>query len=222
MTTIALADVPTADILAVFIGEPSAGQRHVGLAYRARANAELRYLHLGWHKDLRDEATVGTKYRAVRVLAYPAIAHSAVVAQCKRAAKADTSPQHISYGLGFPRATIRVDSTTNTMVIANASGLTCATFVLALFSLASLPLVNLGTWQDREGDAEWKANVIEHLKAVPGATEERIAQLESERDVVRIRPEDVAGAAASEGAPVSFTVATTVGQEILVRLRGER
>lgn len=217
MPTLGLAQVPTGDILLLFIGEPSQGQRHVGVAYRGAANGPLRYLHLAGHRDLRDDADPGARYRAVRLTSVAAIAHNAVVAQCKRAAQADLDPQHISYGLGFPRATIRVDPSTNTMLVANASGLTCATFVCALFGLASVPLVDITTWQDRQGDADWKAGVISYFSR--SADTPRRQALESERDLVRVRPEDVAGAAAAAKAPASFDEATAKGDAILDDLR---
>lgn len=217
MPTLAIAQVPAEDILVLFLGEPSPGQRHVGLGYRASANASLSFLHLAGHKDLRDDSRIEAKYRAVRVTSVATVAHAAVVAQCKRAARADLRPQHLTYGLGFPRATIRVEPTRNTMVVENASGLTCATFVLALFQLTSAPLVDATTWEDRSGDAEWRAAVISYFSRSADAT--RREALESERDVVRIRPEDVAGAAIAKKAPASFEEATEKGDAILEDLR---
>ena len=218
MHTVALDEIPSKEVLAFFIGEPSRGQRHIGLAYRPRQGSPLRFLHLAWHKDLRDDEVVDPKYRGVLLRAVPAVAHVAVVAQCRRAARADLDPQHIQYGLGYLQATIRRDLGTDVMVIENASGLTCATYVLALFDLASLELLDVGTWEDREGDAEWKANVVEHLSAQPAADSKRIAQLQNDKALVRIRPEDVAAAATASRAPVGFADATPAGEAILCEL----
>lgn len=218
MHTVAIDTIPVAEVLALFIGEPSVGQRHIGLAYRPRRAAPLRFLHLAWHKNLRDDATLGSRYRGVMVAAVPRALHETIVAHCKRSAKADLDPQHLEYGLGYPRATIRRDGSTDVMIVENASGLTCATFVLAIFKLAGRELVDTVSWKDRDGDVEWKANVVAFLtESLPEASE-RVVKLRADKDLVRVRPEDVAGAATASAHPVGFDVATAAGDSILSEL----
>lgn len=92
-------------------------------------------------------------------------------------------------------------------------GLTCATFVLAVFQAQGLNIARLEEWQARSSDSAWKAKVIAALK--PRAPEQARYLEEHELECVRYRPEEVAGAAASEGYPVGFDEAQSLGRRIL-------
>ena len=43
-------------IILVLVGEPEAGQRHIGIGYRTVETNEVRFLHLAWHCRLKNDA----------------------------------------------------------------------------------------------------------------------------------------------------------------------
>jgi hypothetical protein len=97
-------------------------------------------------------------------------------------------------------------------------GLTCATFVLAVFHQAGLPLVRYDSWPvNRPGDAEWQESIVNLLERT-GAAPEHIAKVKTEIGAVRYRPEEVAGAATSVSIPAEFPSASERAQEILLKL----
>jgi hypothetical protein len=99
--------------------------------------------------------------------------------------------------------------------------LTCATFVLAVFHRAGLPLLRYETWPNgRAGDSEWPTRIVAALAATPGTTTAHTDAVA--RDVgstVRFRPEEIAGAATVATMPVDFAVAEAYAAQLLLRLR---
>lgn len=97
-------------------------------------------------------------------------------------------------------------------------GLTCATFILSIYSLFAIELLDRSTWQPRETDSEFKMWVIETLKNhsshKPGIAE-HIKAIEEAPLEVRFRPEEVAAGAGSSSWPLSFDVAVEQGARIL-------
>ena len=217
MLTCLLVDIPSDHLAALGIGEPRAGQRHIGILYRARAGNPPRFLHLAWHLNLRDNDNLPTKYRCALLRDVPTLLHPTIVAQCKRSAEVDTL-QGLPYGFGYKPTTVHRKSDGGALVIEGASGLTCATFVLAILQVANVQLVDLSTWMDREGDDSWKEAIIAQLAAA-GASEEHMAAVRDNKHEVRVRPEDVAGAATEVLRPVSFEPAVQKGLQILRELR---
>ena len=93
-------------------------------------------------------------------------------------------------------------------------GLTCSSFVLAVFHAAGLPLVNYGTWPPPgEADIAWQRHVVEKLRE-HRAPEEHVRAVETEVGSVRYRPEQVGGAAACDSVPASFEGADLLGRLI--------
>jgi hypothetical protein len=75
-------------------------------------------------------------------------------------------------------------------------GLTCATFVAAVFDDVGLPFIDAATWEPRQDDAAWYESIVSYLKS-KGASEEHCAvQLERVRSgqAIRVRPTDVGAA----------------------------
>ena len=217
MLTCNVSQVPPEHLAVVVIGEPRDGQRHLGIAYRPAARAEPRFLHLAWHHTLKDDGAVGAKYRCVVLSGVPLALQPTIVAQCKRSAAADQTIG-FPYGFGYEEATVTRDAATDRMLIEGASGLTCATFVLAILGLANVQLVDLSTWEGRDEDGDWKAWVVEQLEQ-SAASAAHVARVRADSDRTRVRPEDVAGAATEEEIPVSFQRASARGREVLTELR---
>lgn len=104
-------------------------------------------------------------------------------------------------------------------------GLTCATFVLAVFESFGIQLVERNTWQSRTQDEFWMAEIIKLLedwgttKNLPDLTD-HIEAIRSSPPVHRFRPEEVAASVATDAPPLDFETAMAMGIEILTAIAG--
>jgi len=202
---------------AIAIREIDPQQRHIGLLYSDSALNRVSFLHLAWHFDLRCEAARPEYFWVDPAIPTPRLAQLAAI--CRLVWRANGKGR-IPYGFGPPADCL--DATTGAYLFGPAgSGLTCATFVLAAFHRAGLPLLRYETWPiGRAGDSEWQTRIVEALAATPGTTTEHVEAVR--RDVgstVRFRPEEVTVAATVVTMPVDFTVADAHAAQLLLRLR---
>lgn len=210
MPLVAPSNVPDSAIAAVAIKRVAGEQYHVGLVYRPDAGAPLRLLHLGGHHRLKDEV-LRNSYSCVLLAGLPRTLAPTVVMNCKLAAEAPEN-RHLPYGFGYQVDSVRQDPATGVITLHGPSGLTCATFVLAILDVAGFILLDLGTWQERPGDHEWKDFVIAELERT-WASAEHVESVRGDRSHTRVRPDDVAGGA-DVGANVDFDSATRAGAAI--------
>jgi hypothetical protein len=212
--------VSSAQFVAVLIGEPSPGQRHIGVWYRADVdgigNGESNTIHLAWHCQLErvnqppDCFTLWVKPSyPVRRLRQAATYFRLVAATNDRGA--------IPYAFSSPIDSM--DPETGALLLGPTRfGLTCASFVLALFHGARLPLIDYSTWiSDRPGDRKWQEDIVENLVNRADAT--HIHHVRSEIGAVRFRPEEVAAGASLAPPPADFERASVLGQQIVVLLQ---
>lgn len=217
MPLVAPSNVPDSAIAAVAIKRIQQSPReqyHVGLLYRPDAGAPPRMLHLGWHHQLND-AVVGDSYACVLLTGLPKLLAPFVVTTCKLAAAAPEN-QKMPYGFGYQVNSVRQDPTTGVITLHGPSGLTCATFVLAMLDVAGFVLLDLATWEAREGDERWKDAVLDLLEQ-HGASPEHVESVRADRSHTRVRPDDVAGGA-DIGANIDFVTATRAGAVIRAAL----
>jgi hypothetical protein len=102
-------------------------------------------------------------------------------------------------------------------------GLTCATFILAVFDLAGVQLVRGQSWPEREEDREWQRRMITQLALRQTASPTPPSHVkEMRRDVgeKRFRPLEVAGAAAANTYPVEFPAANAAAIPLRTVLDG--
>jgi hypothetical protein len=203
-------------LVALAIGATGEDQRHIGVLYRSASTDPPRFLHLAWHLNLSDDESVPEGFRGVLLSDVPVALQRTIVAECKRSAAADTLAG-LPYGFGY-QPTLVERAGDDRMVLRGPSGLTCATFVLAIFDLASVSLADLDSWQDRCGDQEWKDHIIATLAKTRWATEQHIEAVRRDKDRVRIRPEDAAGCASATPLPAGFAHAVAEGTAILEEL----
>jgi hypothetical protein len=190
-------------------------QRHVGILHKEEFSGQILFLHLAWHLILKNEQP--EPYYAWVDPPIPSLRARQVAARCREVFRAH--PRGIPYAFSSPNDCF--DEETSTYLFGpTRHGLTCATFVLAVFRLAGIDIILPETWpSSRPGDDQWKEKIIAGLRAgSPPATEEHIANVEAESGLTRFRPEDVAGAAAANSIPVSFEQANPFGEEILQKL----
>jgi hypothetical protein len=213
--TVDIASIPPQTRVALAIGVSGRNQRHVGILYRPRLSARPRFLHLAGHLTLNDDGLVPEGFRGVLVTDLPGWVEPTLVALCKRTAASDTH-DGLPYGFGYQPSTVMRDPHTGKLTLRGPSGLTCATFVLAIFDLANVQLADLTTWKDRDGDREWKERVITHLKSQLNASE--LEAIRRDTSSVRVRPEDAAGSATVQSRPAHFDQAVFAGNGILGEL----
>lgn len=187
-------------------------QRHIGILHRGSESDDVMMLELAWHHKLRNSPP-SNEYLWVDP-PIPNVRARQVAAFCRKVWR--QNEKRIPYAFSLPNDCF--DTTTGRFIGGgNMRGLTCATFVLAVFQATGLAMVEPDSWPRRSNDAEWQQKIIELLESTD-ADPAHIELVREESDNVRFRPEEVAGAAAQSPWPVAFPVAHTTAEQILKRL----
>src|SRR5208282_3364526 len=211
--------------VAVAIREPAHNQRHTGIFFRFCESDPHEFLHLAWQCDLRREVP-----RQTYLWVEPAIPQRRLIqvaAICDAIADANV-PGRIPYSFGPPNDCFH-DRTCDFLLGPTRTGLTCASFVLAVFHRAGLPLVQYGSWPPPTAeDTEWQQQVLAnllHLQVTDpcGITQAHIEHVRSEiGSSVRYQPEQVAAAALRrKRRPVSYRLVSRLGAMIVAYIRGQ-
>ncbi|MEZ4406146.1 MAG: hypothetical protein R3A52_06705 [Polyangiales bacterium] len=198
---------------AVAVLSPDA--QHVGVAWRD-AGGTLSLLHLAFHYDLRNDTPPSKRYYAVSPSLEPERL-AQVAAMCERVLKRQR--RGIPYGFRYDATAFSRDGR---LVLGNEErGLTCATFVLALYRSVGVELLRVAEWPDDRPDdeARWTA-LLEVLRSgCPDA--EHVSAVAREVRSRRFRPEEVAGGS-SRPAPSPFVQAVAAANELVAALDGVR
>lgn len=187
---------------------------HVGLFHRGAEGANSQ-LHLAWHHRLVVEPIVPpgdggfTLWSSIQI---PKPRLKLLSAQCRLVAQKNEAG--IAYGLTSPEGTIDEDGFF--IPTSAGAGLTCASFILAVFESARFILLNFDEWIEREDDKEWVAQIVALLRKT-GASQEHIEGVENS-PAIRFRPSEVTGAAMGESYPATFCSATARGKIVLDNL----
>ena len=190
------------------------GERHLAIVY---VNHEFggrrpRWLHLAWHHEVSEE-DLGDNYAWGEPALHPDLGF--VLSQiCRRiAARYVDDPEGIRYALRYVGG--EFDEETGEYVCGDGVGLTCATFVMAVFASTGVKLLNREEWTLRPEDAVWQARIVEALKR-HGAADAHVQVVKSEvGNCPRFRPEEVAVAGVASKLPLGFKEAEARGTEIL-------
>lgn len=188
--------------------EPNGGW-HAGLVSRRNPSGVANLLHLEEHHRLtREQYSGGSPLVRTSI---PVERQALIATKCRLIAKKHQEggiPYGFSYtGSSFDRG--------GSLILSNKDvGLTCATFVLAVFQSEGYALCDLATFpSDPDGNAKFHDAIISRLKN-QGADEHATA-LERERLAPRIRPTAAAGAAGVfVGQSVSYGDCHAAGERI--------
>jgi hypothetical protein len=184
---------------------------HIGVLYRVAENETIRLLHLAWHHDLRSEELKPQYVCWVR----PAIEDDramAVASFCRRIWKQNQRSQ-VPYAFSHPNDFF--DTSGNLIKGPAKTGLTCASFVLAVFNGARIPLADLTTWPaPTPEDQKRQLELLQKLIDDPLVDREHVEAAKGELDNTRYHPLDVAGAGAADDLPASYNFASKIGTEI--------
>lgn len=203
-------------------------QRHLGLLYR-RGDAELRKLHLGFHHYLCDDAPDldGTSAWIGCGDLDDTEANTFATWLAKIWEK---NHKRMPYGIRYWRGPHFDLADGKYLPSETGCGLTCATFVMALFEAFRYDIVDIETWPNRDSDVDFQNCIIEalnnprHVRNVDIDSAEHQAHVKSQIDSLgkapRFRPEEVAcSVGLCEGEPISFQVAEPAGQALVSKMR---
>jgi hypothetical protein len=192
------------DQVAVAISHGAFGG-HIGLAFHAE-NEGARLLHLRFHQDLKVEEFPPAMPCWIAVAVnLPLQTSRHLVGMVRYVAKQLPS---INFGVNFIVAKGSFLPTGQYSPPAGSLGLTCATFITEIFRASGLTLISEGTWQPVPDNQEWVGEVITGLKR-RGATESHVWAVSLSFRGLRVRPEEVGGAASAPFAqwPLDFNAA---------------
>lgn len=205
---------------AIFIQQPRPEQRHIGMLFRPSESEAPRHLHLAWHQSLNNDLPQGPG-----LWIHPAVPERRLpqVASICRLVWRNNS-NGIPYGFSQPNDECFDSETARYLLGPTQHGLTCASFVLAVFHRAGLPLVNCATWPTgRDEDIIWQEFIVKMMSHPNShATPEHIKAVKDDVGSTRYRPEEVAGAATIlNPPPADFDTAANRGLEILEALASQ-
>lgn len=200
---------PERDLAAVVLCRTPHGNLHVGLLHRARAQ-HAEALHLGWQDQMQQQ------WPWRRLWAVPPAEPEklrSVAGLARLVWRRFDRDRVFPYALGDVDG--RFDGGGRLQLSPTSRGLTCASFVLALFRSAGIPLLNAASWPIRpEEDREF-------LRAISGfASPEHLALLTAQVDagVVRIYPQEVLGACTLPELPADFEQTRPAALGVLLKL----
>ncbi len=188
-------------------------QRHIGLLYRDINSDAIVLLHLAFHLDLRchipmNGLWVDPDFDLPRLRQVAAISRQVWAKNGKR----------VPFGISRPNDCFDHE-TYEFLIQPSRHGLTCATFVLAMFLEAGLEIVEYDSWPSRPEDVAWQEEILAKLRSRQ-ADPDHVAAVEQDIGCIRVRPEEVAGAAALSPHPVNFQRTEPIAEDILRRLSG--
>lgn len=207
--------IDATQFLAVAIGETDVDQRHIGILHRTK-DKPPKLLHLEWHCRLKNDSAIPEKLTIWVAAAVPSRRQRQVATYCRRIWQMNAKGG-VPYGFSPPNESF--DPETATFLKGPTQfGLTCASFVLAVFHAAGVPLIEYTTWPaDRPGDREWQEKILTYLEH--RAEPEHINHVRSEIGAVRFRPEEVAASVALAPPLVSFQATLELAQAIVLQIK---
>lgn len=179
-------------IISIIIGESSQNQLHCGIAFKDENI--FNAIHLAWHYDLRFETNIeGTlkEYYWVKSKIH-LIRQNSISAICRRI-KYRKDTLKIPYGLIYENGKFTEDGIL--ILDKNEHGLTCATFVLAIFNSCGIRLIDTNNWKHRDDDNirhSYLLNMLIQTKDKYNISDNHIENIKNEIGCVRFRPEEVA------------------------------
>ena len=198
------------------------GQRHTGIVLRVSLNTPALFLHLGFHHDLRcDEVTSGNWRDYYSWLECPGFdAEEQLMFAVWLESIWNANRNSVPYGITFSGTGYFDRITGMFSASATGAGLTCATFVMAVFADFELPIIEFDTWIGRDSDQgffQMIVNALESLVAVGKATRVHVdSQIEALGKAPRFRPEEIVSAGGGYlGSPVPFVTAELLARHLL-------
>ena len=184
---------------------------HIGMLYRTAEGEAAKILHLAWHHQLRSDHPSHSYPCRVRPW-IPGERALAIAAFCRRIWKKAGDDQ-VPYGFSAP--SVFFDHSGALISGPAKVGLTCASFVLAVFDSAGLPLVRLDEWPPPTSvDKARQRELVDQLRTSVNVSPDHLSALETEIGNVRYRPLEVAGAGTAQVLSASHAYASEMASKI--------
>jgi hypothetical protein len=206
-------------VLAIALQRTSDCTTHAMISYRTVAGT-LRFLHYANHESLRDETNGDKCALAIPLLKSEDLDFLAEF--CGRIARARKN-QKLPYSFEFD-PNLGFNRESGIVVLNHEKGLTCSTFVVAIFRSAGNPLVIPMTWPRRTGSAGVAARkyLLDYWRSTGKLKYTARADLiEPTIQTMRISPEEVAGACLQTKVPIGYFRASENGKRVLRRINEE-
>lgn len=197
------------DHLGIVISKTGDEQFHCGLAFHLQKG--FHAIHLAWHHCLKytsdtSEFTYWIKPNIHR------IKQLVLSTKCSRI-NATKDTYKVPYALLYDGGAI-FDDEGLFQLGGSMHGLTCATFVLAVFKSCGIDLVDLENWPIRDEDAKWHQSIIDTLKQYAKVSEAHLTNLQGEVGCARFRPEEVAMSSTFANMPEVFGEISRRGEDL--------
>jgi hypothetical protein len=212
---------PSDPTLAIFIVRTIDGS-HTGILFRV--NGVLIIQDLQWHERFRSEPCRRLPHFVTLGLE-PEEQHD-VRNMCQliheRQNSKDPSKEYrIPYAFRYTNKA-NINRATGEVQLVDGLGMTCSTFVLAVFQSVEIRLVNIETWQAREDDVARHESLLKKMRGEePGfepAPDDHIEQVAKEVNCMRVRPEEVAATGMFDDLPATFEQLAHGGGWILTQI----
>lgn len=190
-------DVGPLPFVAVRVHISRAGQWHAALVYWSEESRRFQQIELAFHNDLRRKVCRFEQGVWVRVVAASdgaSVAMQNLIAMCRVVAdRYANGREDIPYGTVYGGGVFSIVDGGYLRDVTRESGLTCATFVLALFESVDWVLVDRASWPaDSERCVHWRDEVVSAL--VQRGYVDQAERVRRDVECVRFLPTEVAGA----------------------------
>lgn len=167
-------------------------QTHCGVAFNLGTNQQA--IHLATHNNLTHDDTLNGFNCIIKPNIHP-ILQDSMVSLCE-ALRDDIldGNNKVPYGFLYDDYAI-IESDGKLRLTEREIGFTCATYVLTLFHSCGFDLVDIDNWPPREEDRTWFENIINIFRRFAsflGIDPDHLKKMESQTNVPRFRPEEVA------------------------------
>lgn len=216
------------DCVGILIGYTSEQQLHCGITYKSD-ESKFNVLHLAWHHLLCHETSpqnfkafswVSIPLHLERASTIPPMCQLILERNATQREKGNGNKDKIAYGIRYKGSEFLKDGQLS--LGEGCCGLTCATFVMAVFHSCRIEIIDYGdNWILREEDADWQQDIIARLQkaknergADSGITDEHIESIKQEVGCARFRPEEVAASLQFDPMPAKFEDIIKMGAEV--------
>ena len=198
------------NVISIIIKQIDDDQLHCGVSYKIEE--EINFMHFAFHFNLIHDffndyysqyLFIKSKIPYIRQLNIAAFWD--VIWQNKK-------NNNIPYGILYEKSFFDNNAVFN--LEDNECGLTCATFVLAIFKLCGYNLLDIDSWEHRDDDKIYHNKVIENLikyKDDYNISEDHIEKVRKNIGAYRFRPEEVTASVTLTKLPATFNEVTPLG-----------
>lgn len=199
-------------------------QRHAG--FLLQDDGKKEFVHLAWHKYLFNDSEAEflehgfAGYIPFDCPTFSDLEREELVSFIKTVYKKNMKSVPYSIIGDGSSAFFNLDGS---MPVKDAGlGLTCATFVMSIFSVQSYPLIDESSWLPRADDKQWHMKILDGMRKFKVDPVHISVQEKYIGIAPRFRPEEVIGCAANFSYhPHRFCSAVSFGEAVLSKMRAE-